>query len=231
MILNIENNSHRVIIDDFTDENIEIIVGENSSLILYTTGKVGEQGRTTKRNFNISLKRNSIFKHFNILMNTPDISTRIHLIFEAEGAECELNGCVVADGKHRIENHTLIEHRAGHCTSNELYKYVLSDEAVGVFEGRVLVHPNAQKTVSHETNQNLCTTKECRMFTKPELEIYADDVKCSHGSSVGQLNDAALFYMQQRGIPLAQGRKLLQDAFIAEVLEKIPNFHVPLPTE
>ena len=140
-------------------------------------------------------------------------------------------GCVVADGKHRIENHTLIEHRAGHCTSNELYKYVLSDEAVGVFEGRVLVHPNAQKTVSHETNQNLCTTKECRMFTKPELEIYADDVKCSHGSSVGQLNDAALFYMQQRGIPLAQGRKLLQDAFIAEVLEKIPNFHVPLPTE
>ncbi len=217
MILNIENNSHKVINDEFIDENIEITVGENSSLVLYTMGS----NNCPKRNFNIILKRNSIFKHFNILMNTADISTKIHLIFEAEGAECELNGCVVANGKHRIENYTLIEHRAGHCTSNELYKYVLSDEAVGVFEGRVVVLPNAQKTVSQETNHNLCTTKECRMFTKPELEIYADDVKCSHGSSVGQLNDAALFYMQQRGIPLAQGRKLLQDAFIAEVLEKV----------
>lgn len=219
MNLVVENSERKVIFDDFTDEKIDIAVGENSSLILYTLSSNG----CSKRCFNIVLKRNSIFRHFNILMKTSDVSTDIHLTFEAEGAECELNGCIVAVGKHRIENHTLIDHKAGHCKSNELYKYVLSDEAVGVFEGRVLVRPNAQKTVSQETNQNLCTTKECRMFTKPELEIYADDVKCSHGSTVGQLNDVALFYMQQRGIPPVQAQKLLQDAFIAEVLDRIPD--------
>ena len=123
-----------------------------------------------------------------------------------EGAECSCNGCVIADKKQHVDNNTLITHHVSHCTSNELYKYVLDDESTGAFAGRVLVKKDAQKTVSQMTNQNLTATKQARMYTQPMLEIYADDVKCAHGSTVGQLNDAALFYMQQRGISKKEAR-------------------------
>jgi Fe-S cluster assembly protein SufD len=108
-----------------------------------------------------------------------------------------------------------------HCDSNILYKYVLNDKSVGAFAGRVLVRKDAQKTTSQQTNQNLCTTKEARMYTQPMLEIYADDVKCNHGSTVGQLNDAALFYMQQRGVSVEEAKLLLEFAFINEVIDKM----------
>ncbi len=120
-----------------------------------------------------------------------------------------------------IDNNTLIDHQVSHCTSHELYKYVLDDKATGAFAGRVLVRHDAQKTVSEEVNQNLCATKTARMYTQPMLEIYADDVKCSHGSTVGQLNDAALFYMRQRGISEKEAKLLLEFAFIGEVIDKI----------
>ena len=109
----------------------------------------------------------------------------------------------------------------GHCTSTELYKYVLDDQAVGAFAGKVLVEHDAQKTSSQETNQNLCASKTARMYTQPMLEIYADDVKCAHGSTVGQLNDQALFYMQQRGISIKEAKLLLEFAFINEVIDKM----------
>jgi Fe-S cluster assembly protein SufD len=108
-----------------------------------------------------------------------------------------------------------------HCTSKELYKYVLDGSAVGAFAGKVLVEEGAQQTESQMTNQNLTATREARMFTQPMLEIYADDVKCAHGSTVGQLNDAAMFYMQQRGIPRDEARMLLQNAFINEVVDNM----------
>ena len=149
--------------------------------------------------------------------------TNLHIVFEGEGGEAELNGCIVADGNQRVENHILIDHKSGHCKSDILYKYVLDDSAVGVFEGRVLVRKDAQQTISQETNRNLCASKDARMHTKPEMEIYADDVKCSHGATVGQLNDAALFYMQQRGIPLPHAKRLLQQAFVKEVIDRIPD--------
>ena len=106
-------------------------------------------------------------------------------------------------------------------TSEELYKYVLDGEAVGAFAGKVFVAHDAQKTTSQMTNQNLCATKTARMFTQPMLEIYADDVKCAHGSTVGQLNDTALFYMQQRGISVKEAKLLLEFAFINEVVDKM----------
>jgi len=120
-----------------------------------------------------------------------------------------------------VDNNTLIDHRAPHCTSHELYKYVMGDQSVGAFAGRVLVRQGAQKTSSEEVNQNLCTSREARMYTQPMLEIYADDVKCSHGSTVGQLNDAAMFYMRQRGITEKEARLLLELAFINEVVDNI----------
>ena len=128
---------------------------------------------------------------------------------------------MIADKSQHVDNNTLIDHQVGHCTSHELYKYVLNDKATGAFAGRVLVRHGAQKTISNEVNQNLCSTKEAHMYTQPMLEIYADDVKCSHGSTVGQLNDAALFYMQQRGISREEAKLLLEFAFINEVIDHI----------
>ena len=115
----------------------------------------------------------------------------------------------------------MIDHQVGHCTSHELYKYVLDEKSVGAFAGKVLVRHDAQKTISEEVNQNLCTTKDARMYTQPMLEIYAEDVKCSDGSTVGQLNDAAMFYMRQRGISEKEARLLLEFAFVNEVIDRI----------
>ena len=131
----------------------------------------------------------------------------------------QANSRVNHNKQQHVDNNTLITHKVAHCTSNELYKYVLDDKAVGAFAGRVLVEHGAQKTASQMTNQNLTATKEARMYTQPMLEIYADDVKCAHGSTVGQLNDAALFYMRQRGITLPEAKLLLQNAFINEVID------------
>ena len=118
-----------------------------------------------------------------------------------------------------MDNHTTIDHRVPDCTSNELFKYVLDDQAVGAFAGKVLVREGAQHTSSQQTNRNICATREARMYTQPQLEIYADDVKCSHGATVGQLDENALFYMQQRGIPLKEARLLLMFAFVNEVID------------
>ena len=139
-----------------------------------------------------------------------------------EGAEVNLLGCAITDGCQHVDNNTLIDHRAPRCRSRELYKYVIDQQSTGAFAGRVLVRQSAQQTDSEERNANLVCTDEARMWTQPMLEIYADDVKCSHGSTVGQLNDDALFYMRQRGISEAEARTLLKQAFASEVINEIP---------
>jgi Fe-S cluster assembly protein SufD len=159
--------------------------------------------------------------HNVITLHNGVTRNRLDLRLSGEGAECFCNGCVIGDKGQHVDNNTLIDHRAPHCTSHELYKYVMGDQSVGAFAGRVLVRQGAQKTSSEEVNQNLCTSREARMYTQPMLEIYADDVKCAHGSTVGQLNDAALFYMRQRGISLEEAKVLLQNAFINEVIDKM----------
>ena len=141
---------------------------------------------------------------------------------QGEGSEVTLGGCVIADKMQHVDNNTLIEHLVPNCQSHELYKYVLDDSAVGAFAGKVLVHEGAQKTSSKETNANLLATRTARMYTQPMLEIYADDVQCSHGSTVGQMDETALFYMRQRGIDEKEARLLLKAAFITEVIENIP---------
>ncbi len=199
---------------------IEAYVGIQASLELYCLEETHYKN-TRVSNLYIEQQANSHVIHQLITLHNGITRNRTDLVFRGEGAECTLNGCVIADRQQHVDNNTLIDHQAGHCTSNELYKYVLDNQAVGAFAGRVLVRHGAQKTVSQERNQNLCATREARMFTQPMLEIYADDVKCSHGSTVGQLNDAALFYMQQRGISLHEAKLLLQFAFVNEVIDQI----------
>ena len=127
----------------------------------------------------------------------------------------------VADKRQLVDNFTFIDHKAPYCTSDELFKYVLEDSATGIFNGRILVRQGAQKTSAVQTNRNLCTTKEAHIYTQPQLEIYADDVKCSHGATVGQLDGNALFYMRSRGIPESEARMLLMVAFTHDVIEKV----------
>ena len=199
---------------------IEAFVGENAKLDLYCLEETHYKN-TRVSNVYIEQQANSVVNHNVITLHNGVTRNRLDLVFKGEGAECFANGCVIADKSQHIDNNTLIDHQVGHCTSHQLYKYVLGDEAVGAFAGRILVRKDAQKTSSNEINQNLCTTKKARMFTQPMLEIYADDVKCSHGSTVGQLNDAAMFYMRQRGISEKEAKLLLEFAFVNEVVDQI----------
>ena len=199
---------------------IEAYVGANASLDLYCLEETHYKN-VRLSNVYIDQQRDSRVNHNVITLHNGTTRNKLDLTFSGEGAECGCYGCVIADKQQHVDNNTLITHKVPHCTSNELYKYVLDDKSTGAFAGRVLVEHGAQKTTSQMTNQNLTATKEARMFTQPMLEIYADDVKCAHGSTVGQLNNAALFYMRQRGISLKEAKLLLQNAFINEVIDKM----------
>ena len=199
---------------------IEAFVGRNARLDLYCMEETHAKNVRVS-NVYINQEADSRVNHNVITLHNGITRNRLDLNLNGEGAECSCNGCVIADKQQHVDNNTLIVHNVPHCTSDELYKYVLDDESTGAFAGRVYVAKDAQKTSSQMTNQNLCATKQARMFTQPMLEIYADDVKCAHGSTVGQLNDAAMFYMQQRGISIQEARLLLQNAFINEVVDKM----------
>ena len=199
---------------------IEAYVGDNASLDLYCLEETHYKN-VRLSNVYIDQQRDSRVNHNVITLHNGVTRNKLDLTFSGEGATCNCYGCVITDKQQHVDNNTLITHKVPHCTSNELYKYVLDDKSTGAFAGRVLVEPGAQKTNSQMTNQNLTATREARMFTQPMLEIYADDVKCAHGSTVGQLNDAALFYMRQRGISLSEAKMLLQNAFINEVIDKM----------
>ena len=199
---------------------IEAFVEENASLDLYCMEETHEKNVRVS-NLYIDQKANSRVNHNIITLHNGVTRNRTDLSLSGEGAECVLNGCAIADKSQVVDNNTLIEHIAPHCDSKELYKYVLDGKAIGAFAGKVLVRQRAQKTTSEERNQNICATREARMYTQPMLEIYADDVKCSHGSTVGQLNDAAMFYMRQRGISEKEAKLLLEFAFVNEVIDTI----------
>ena len=199
---------------------IEAFVGDNARLDLYCLEETHYKNVRVS-NVYIEQQRNSRVRHNVITLHNGITRNKLDLSLAGEGAECECFGCVIADKEQHVDNNTLITHKVPHCTSNELYKYVLDDKATGAFAGRVLVEHGAQKTSSQMTNQNLSASKTARMYTQPMLEIYADDVKCAHGSTVGQLNDAALFYMQQRGISVKEAKLLLEFAFINEVIDQM----------
>lgn len=141
---------------------------------------------------------------------------------EESGANCRLNGVAVTQGKQHFDNHTTIEHVAPHCDSEETYRNIAADESHAIFNGRIHIHKDAQKSNANMSNKNLLLSTGAEIDTKPELEIYADDVKCAHGATVGQLDDTALFYLVSRGIDRREANTLLSMAFINELIEQIP---------
>jgi len=145
----------------------------------------------------------------------------LHLTLEGEGAEGTLNGLYVIGGSQHVDHHTTIEHATPHGTSHEYFNGILSDEARAVFTGRIIVRPGAQKTDSKQTNNNLLLSESARADSQPQLEIYADDVRCTHGATLGPLDDEAMFYLESRGIPPAEARDLMTLGFGNEILERV----------
>ena len=149
------------------------------------------------------------------------IRNNLHITPDAEECESHLLGLVMGSGSMHVDNHTLVDHKKPHCFSNELYKNILDDNATGVFNGKVLVRPDAQKINAYQSNKSITLTDTARMYSKPELEIYADDVKCSHGATTGQLDTEALFYLQSRGLNKQQARAILLLAFARDVVDVV----------
>ncbi|HZH87094.1 MAG TPA: Fe-S cluster assembly protein SufD [Brumimicrobium sp.] len=164
----------------------------------------------------------------NFLINTittGGLLTRngLDVIVEGENCHTEMNGAYLGTENQHIDNHTIIDQLYSNCTSSELYKGVMDDKSVGVFNGKVIVRQDAQKIAAYQSNKNILLSKNASVNSKPELEIYADDVRCSHGSTIGELDEDAVFYLRSRGISAANARQLLISAFIGDVLDKIEN--------
>jgi Fe-S cluster assembly protein SufD len=204
----------------FTNAVSEIYVAEGARLGHYklqTESRDAFHVGTTQ----VHQARNSRYESFSFATGARLSRTNVYTTLAGEAAEAVLNGLYMVDGAQHVDHQTRIEHVAPNCPSHELYKGILDGRSHGVFNGKVYVHPEAQKTDGKQSNNNLLLSAEAKIDTKPQLEIFADDVKCTHGATVGRLDETALFYMRSRGIGTSQARRLLTYAFAADVLEKI----------
>jgi Fe-S cluster assembly protein SufD len=198
----------------------EVFVGENAVFDYYSLEN------THNKTTNITSLYLRQAASSNVLVNEIVLHnglTRNDVKIDLQGENCQtlLCGIAIGDKAEHIDNATLLIHSKPHCKSRELYKYVLDDSSVGAFSGKILVAKDAQKTEAMLTNRNLCVTPNAKMKTKPQLEIYADDVKCSHGATIGQLDETALFYMRTRGLSEADAKLLLMYAFMSDVIDNI----------
>ena len=169
----------------------------------------------------MELARGSNFSSHLISLGGGLVRNDIRARLGAEGGCCTLNGLYLGSGRQHVDNHTEIDHAFPNCQSHELYKGVLDDHAHGVFNGKIFVREDAQKTDAKQTNQTLLLSDSAVIDTKPQLEIFADDVKCTHGATVGQLSEEAIFYLRSRGIGLAEARSLLTFAFANDIVRRI----------
>lgn len=167
--------------------------------------------------------RDSTYSAYAVDLGGQIVRNNLSSILRAEGTMTHMKGLYLANGIQHIDNQTFMDHAFAHCNSNELYKGIITDKAKGVFNGKVIVRQDAQKTNAFQQNSNLVLSETAVMDSKPQLEIYADDVKCSHGATIGQLDEEAVFYLRSRGLDEDQARSLLQFAFLQEVLDGFPN--------
>ncbi|MBN2330009.1 MAG: Fe-S cluster assembly protein SufD [Candidatus Omnitrophica bacterium] len=204
----------------FTNAVTEVALGPNASI------EQCKLQRDSDKAYHMTvlqahLDRDSRYKHHSIILGGGFVRNDIHSILDAEGIHCTLNGLSMADGNRHIDNHTWIRHAKPNCESHELYKGILDDKSSGVFKGQIYVAKDAQKTDAKQANQTLLLSDEAEMNSMPQLEIYADDVKCTHGATTGQLDDDAIFYLQSRGVNQKAARSLLTYAFANEIVHQI----------
>jgi len=199
---------------------MEVYAGENSSFDCYELEEsTGNTVRLTN-NFVLQEASSSVVLN-NITLSNGFTRNNYQIDLTGKRAETSLQGLAIADAQQTVDNFTFINHQATDCRSSELFKYLLDDEATGVFNGKIVVLPDAQKTEAYQSNRNLLGNRRCRMYSQPKLEINANDVKCSHGMTTGQLDEAALFYMRSRGIPYDEAVLMLKFAFTGDVLKGI----------
>ena len=232
----VEPNQYRqlVVIDDTEhlqahEEHCDIVVGENASLEMYRIQNLDNNAGLVT-NIHIHQQRDSKVHFVVISFNAGELRNNIVVDIDGEGCETQVYGLYLVDKKQHVENYLKINHNVPHCSSDTRFKGIIDDEASAVFNGHVYVAPGAQKTDAQQNNANIILTSTAKIDTKPFLEIYADDVKCSHGTSTGQLDQEAMFYMRQRGISQANARMLLMYAFAAEISNhiKIDSLHVTI---
>jgi Fe-S cluster assembly protein SufD len=203
-----------------TNAVTEIYVGENSHFDIIRVQNEHNNACKITHTF-IHQEKNSTASSNNITLHGGLIRNSTYHYLAGEGAQSLSYGLYLTDKSQHVDNFVNVEHAAPNCTSNQLFKGVLDDKSTGAFNGRILVNPNAQGTVAYQKNNNILMTDDAKMDTKPQLEIYADDVKCSHGATVGQLDENALFYLQSRGINKREARLMLMFGFAHEVIQNI----------
>lgn len=204
----------------FTNAVVQIAVGENAGLRHYKVQREAPEAFHVAFQ-HAALAKSARFSTLSVTMGGSLVRNDIHTILDGEGIDARVDGLYLADGRRHVDNHTFIRHAQPHCHSFELYKGILDDKARGVFNGRIYVDPVAQKTDAKQENNCILLSDEARINSNPQLEIFADDVKCTHGAAIGKTDDTAIFYLRSRGIPLHEARDLMVYAFASEVLERI----------
>jgi Fe-S cluster assembly protein SufD len=205
----------------FTNAVTEIVAAEDAVVEHCKIQRESEEAfhvATTQ----IHMARGSRFASQFVSLGGGLVRNEVRAVLDAEGCECTLNGLYLGHDQQHIDNHTVIDHAKPHCVSHELYKGILNGHAHGVFNGKIYVRQDAQKTDAKQTNQTLLLSEDAVINTKPQLEIYADDVKCTHGATVGQLQEEAIFYLRSRGIGLEEARGLLTFAFANDIVSRLP---------
>ena len=204
----------------FSNAVTELVAGENAVISHYLIEREDRQA------FNVSTLRTEQARSANVsshsvLLGGGLVRNNVHPVLAGEGGECLINGLFIGNGRQHMDNYMLVEHASPHCSSRQFYNGILDGRSHGVFHGRIIVHKDAQKTDAKQTNRNLLLSDDAQIDTKPQLEIYADDVKCTHGATIGQVEENALFYMRSRGIDEASARGILLLAFANECLDRM----------
>ncbi len=216
----------------FTNSVVEVAVGRETQLTYHTIQQMRADD-TLLTTLHAYQEAGSTFSATTATFEGGIVRNNVNVLPDAEGCASHLYGLVLGRDAMHVDNHTLVDHAKPNGYSNELYKHILDDQATGVFNGKVLVRIDAQKTNAYQSNKSVTLTDRARMFSKPELEIYADDVKCSHGATTGQLDHEAMFYLRSRGLSERQARVLMLTAFARDVIDtvKIEPLRVYLDTE
>jgi Fe-S cluster assembly protein SufD len=204
----------------FANALTEVFVGENATVDHY---KVQEESRDAFHiaSMHLHALRSATFSSHSFTLGGKIVRNDVIAMLDGEGAECTLNGLYLADGDRLVDNHTTIDHAKPHCPSHEIYKGILGGRARAVFNGKIIVRQDAQKTNAKQTNRALLLSDSASINTKPQLEIFADDVKCTHGAAIGQIDEDALFYLQARGLTFGEARDMLIHAFAGEILDRV----------
>ncbi len=198
----------------------EKFVGENAKLTCHTFQNEGALSYSVNTN-QVKINKYSNYSNTTMTLSGELVRNNHNVVLADSNCEAHLNGLFISNGTQQIDNHTLIDHQMPHCESNELYKGIAKDKSIGTFNGKIFVRKDAQKTNAYQSSKNILMSDDAIINTKPQLEIYADDVKCSHGTSTGKIDTEALFYLKARGIGEESARKLLLQAFAQELIDKI----------